>query len=72
MSTGWSAQDDSILRHEVTDRHLRQLQERRDQRQSNVENKTDLFIRQHHLEEADGESIIVPEEAEDLAFWARL
>ena len=82
MSAGWSAEDGntfwsqrschSLLQHPVTERRVRQLEERRDERHVNLENRRDTFTRQHHLQDADGETIIDTDEAQNLAFWVRL
>lgn len=81
MSAGWSAENaetfwsprpiQSILLYDISERRVGQLEERREQRDATLENRCDTFIRQNHLEHADGEPIIVTEESDDLAFWCQ-
>ena len=81
MSSGWSPEDantfwsarpsESLLQHPVSERHRQQLDERSHERAETLENRRQTFFRQHHLEEADGISILQTPKAHDLAFWVQ-
>ena len=81
MSSGWSPEDantfwsarpsESLLQHPVSERCCSQLDDRKHERAVTLENSRQTFYRQHHLEEADGDSIIQTREAQDLAFWVQ-